>query len=71
MRIVEPFREMDATTNGVGIGNDGGGREEKDVSHRDAASNHSHTTPTQAVSDLLKPCCFAESSNKCVGICEL
>ncbi|KAF8183589.1 hypothetical protein K438DRAFT_1766874 [Mycena galopus ATCC 62051] len=56
-----PYWEMNATTNGVGIGDDGGGREEKDMSHRDAVSNHSHTIPKQAVSDLLKPYCFAES----------
>ncbi|KAF8190925.1 hypothetical protein K438DRAFT_1762860 [Mycena galopus ATCC 62051] len=50
-------REMHATTDGIGIGGDGG-REEEDVSHRNTAFNHSHTTPKQAESDLSKTVLF-------------
>jgi hypothetical protein len=43
-----------ATKNGVSIGEDGGGREEEDVSYGDTEFNHSHTIAKPAVSDLLK-----------------
>ncbi|KAJ7712404.1 hypothetical protein B0H14DRAFT_2645287 [Mycena olivaceomarginata] len=46
--------EVHATKNGVSIGEDGGGREEEDVSYGDTEFNHSHTIAKPAVSDLLK-----------------
>jgi hypothetical protein len=43
-----------ATKNGINIGEDGGGREEGDVSYGDTELNHSHTIAQPAGSDLLK-----------------
>ncbi|KAF8134092.1 hypothetical protein K438DRAFT_1787333 [Mycena galopus ATCC 62051] len=63
--------EAHAIKNGVSVGEDGGGREEEDVSHHDAEFNH-HTVAKPTVSDLLKTmlCLLKNVSDfvACVGI---